>query len=66
MRDDLVVKRNGLASRGDDRVALKDHAQLAGFGGDRRVHGSAEIQRQTGRVARVQLETDLDADIADE
>ena len=66
MRDDLVVKRDGFASRGDDWVALKDHAQLAGFGGDSRVHGSGEIERQTGRVARVELETDLDADIADE
>src|SRR4029077_8137313 len=47
MRDDLVVKRNGLASRGVDRVALKDHTQLAWFGGDSRVHGSTEIHRQT-------------------
>ena len=49
-----------------DRVPLKDHPQLARFGGDGRVHGRAKIQRQPGRVACVQLETDLDADIADE
>src|SRR6266478_2293930 len=65
MGDDLVVKRNRLASRGDNRVASKDHAQLAGFGGDSRVYGSAEIDRQTrGGGAGVELETDLDADIA--
>ena len=66
MRDDLVVKRNRLASRGHDRVSLKDHPQLARFRGDRRVHRSAKIQGQPRRVARVQLETDLYADIADE
>jgi len=66
MGDDLVVKRNRLAPRGDDRVALKDHAQLAGFGGDSRVYGSAEIDRQTRGDAGIELETDLDADIADE
>src|SRR5271169_2895029 len=66
MGDDLVVKRNGLASRGDDRVPLKDHPQRARFGRDSWVYRRAKTQRQPRRVARIQLETDLYADLADE
>src|SRR5260221_4577259 len=48
MGDDLIIKRNRLAPGGDDGVPLEDHAQLAGFGGDSRVHGAVKFRARRG------------------